>query len=310
MCLLTFCDLDSFSWLLLWWLLPFLLGILLGYLIWWPWKQKFDDSRKELGEREVKIIALEKELRECQAEQSQVSDEVIFLRAQIRELRGSLDQKQSKEQRSVGQGELSASKTTASIYSALDQGNLQIVEGIGPKMEAILKEKGIRSWAELGEKSVGDIQALLDSYGNKYRIIDPSTWPTQAGMAARGDWDALIAFQKEMSGSSVDDADRQSKVEKILVKLGVLRQWEKDDLEAIEGIGPKTDVLLRSKGIDSWERLSSTSVEQLQGILDDAGDQFRLSDPMTWPDQAKLAAQGRWKELEQLQDLLIGGKKA
>jgi hypothetical protein len=32
--------------------------------------------------------------------------------------------------------------------------------------------------------------------------------------------------------------------------------------------------------------------------------------PTTWPQQAKLAADGKWDELKKLQDELKGGKKA
>ena len=43
-------------------------------------------------------------------------------------------------------------------------------------------------------------------------------------------------------------------------------------------------------------------------ILDAAGPSFQIHDPGTWPAQARLADQGKWEELKQLQDELKGGK--
>jgi len=47
----------------------------------------------------------------------------------------------------------------------------------------------------------------------------------------------------------------------------------------------------------------------LKGILADAGKRYQMHDPTTWPDQASLAAEGKWEELKTLQDELDGGKK-
>jgi hypothetical protein len=52
------------------------------------------------------------------------------------------------------------------------------------------------------------------------------------------------------------------------------------------------------------ERPAETSVDRLQEILAEAGDRFRLHDPMTWPDQARLAVAGEWEPLKQLQEQL------
>ena len=40
-----------------------------------------------------------------------------------------------------------------------------------------------------------------------------------------------------------------------------------------------------------------------------AGERFQMHDPTSWPDQAKLAAEGRWDELKELQDILQGGRE-
>jgi predicted flap endonuclease-1-like 5' DNA nuclease len=80
-----------------------------------------------------------------------------------------------------------------------------------------------------------------------------------------------------------------------------------DDLKRIEGIGPKISDLFREAGITTFAQLADTEVDRLRQIVLDAG--IRIADPTTWPDQARLAAAGRWNELEALQDELKGGRR-
>jgi predicted flap endonuclease-1-like 5' DNA nuclease len=80
-----------------------------------------------------------------------------------------------------------------------------------------------------------------------------------------------------------------------------------DDLKHIEGIGPKISGLFREAGITTFAQLADTEVSWLRQIVLDAG--IRIADPTTWPDQARLAAAGRWDELEALQDELKGGRR-
>jgi large subunit ribosomal protein L21 len=82
---------------------------------------------------------------------------------------------------------------------------------------------------------------------------------------------------------------------------------ETDDLTKIEGIGPKVAKALNKAGIATFEALSNASVEDIQQILADAG--LKMMDPTTWPQQAKLAADGDWDGLMKLQDKLSGGRK-
>ncbi len=82
-----------------------------------------------------------------------------------------------------------------------------------------------------------------------------------------------------------------------------------DDLKKIEGIGPKIAEKLGAKGIDTFEKLAGASFDELKAILDEAGSRYRMHDPTTWPEQSKLAAEGKWEELDKLQDELKGGKK-
>jgi predicted flap endonuclease-1-like 5' DNA nuclease len=80
-----------------------------------------------------------------------------------------------------------------------------------------------------------------------------------------------------------------------------------DDLKRIEGIGPKISAILQAAGISTFAQLAATDAGRLQAILTAAGIS-RITDPSTWPDQARLAAAGDWVGLEAFQDGLKGGR--
>jgi len=82
---------------------------------------------------------------------------------------------------------------------------------------------------------------------------------------------------------------------------------EADDLRKIEGIGPKIAEIFNLAGISTFADLAGTSVEKLSEILTDAGSKYASKNPGTWPEQAKLAAEGNWDELKDLHEKLKGG---
>jgi hypothetical protein len=82
-----------------------------------------------------------------------------------------------------------------------------------------------------------------------------------------------------------------------------------DNLQRIEGIGPRISGLLQEAGITTFAQLAESGVDRLEQILSEAGLR-RLADPSTWPEQAGLAAAGDWDALARLQDELKGGRRA
>lgn len=87
------------------------------------------------------------------------------------------------------------------------------------------------------------------------------------------------------------------------------KKIKKDDLKIIEGIGPKIEELYHQAGIKTWLALSETPTPKSQTILDNAGENYAIHNPGTWARQAKLAYEGKWKELKEWQDTLDGGKE-
>jgi len=84
---------------------------------------------------------------------------------------------------------------------------------------------------------------------------------------------------------------------------------QRDDLKKIEGIGPKIQKLLNDDQIFTFVELAEVPLDRLKGILRRAGNRYKMHDPTSWADQAKLAADGRWQELDEFQDVLLGGRE-
>lgn len=80
-----------------------------------------------------------------------------------------------------------------------------------------------------------------------------------------------------------------------------------DDLKKIEGVGPKINELLNQAGINSFDDLAKAKKEYLHKIFEEAGPNYKLINPYSWPSQALLARDGKWDDLEEYQDYLIGG---
>lgn len=78
--------------------------------------------------------------------------------------------------------------------------DLKKIEGIGPKIASLLKEAGIVTFADLGKARQAILKEVLANAGKRYQMHDPKTWPKQAKLAAKGDWDALKKLQDELKG--------------------------------------------------------------------------------------------------------------
>jgi len=83
-----------------------------------------------------------------------------------------------------------------------------------------------------------------------------------------------------------------------------------DDLTIIEGVGPKIESILKDNGIFTFELLSRTPTDRIERMLANAGSQYRIHNPKTWPEQAALAHEKRFDELKAFQDGLLGGRDA
>jgi hypothetical protein len=119
-----------------------------------------------------------------------------------------------------------------------------------------------------------------------------------------GAFDGLKAKFPHLRG----DADLDVDLKAPDVALPTMIPQQPDNLKQIEGIGPKISQLLQDNGILTFAQLAETNPDRLWAILHEAGPRFQLASPESWPEQARLAADGAWDELRALQDRLIAGR--
>ena len=90
-----------------------------------------------------------------------------------------------------------AKEANAAFGQTITENDLKLVEGIGPKIEALFHNFGIKTWKDLSETPADKCQEVLDSGGKRYRIHDPASWPMQAKMAYEGHWEQLFEWQEK-----------------------------------------------------------------------------------------------------------------
>ncbi len=88
----------------------------------------------------------------------------------------------------------------AAGFSLKNADDLTIVEGIGPKINELFIDSGIKTFAQLAEQTVPQMRAILDKGGARFRIANPSTWAKQAKLASTNKWAELKKLQDEVSG--------------------------------------------------------------------------------------------------------------
>lgn len=94
-----------------------------------------------------------------------------------------------------------AEPESESARSTTDEAdNLRKLEGIGPKVAQLLNESGILTFEQLAQIEVDQLRTILEEAGPPFKGMDPASWPEQAALAAKEDWDALKTLQDELDG--------------------------------------------------------------------------------------------------------------
>ena len=112
--------------------------------------------------------------------------------------------------------------------------------------------------------------------------------------------------KEEVAPTKDAKAEEAPAKEKSPAKKAPAKKAAADDLKKIEGIGPKIAEVLGEAGVSTYKKLASMDRDAIKEILN-AVPTLKSKEPKTWPQQAKLAADGKWDELKVLQDELMGG---
>jgi len=81
----------------------------------------------------------------------------------------------------------------AKKYKNID--NLKIIEGVGPKIETLLNNAGIKSFWDMVHCGIPKLEKILHDAGPSYQMHNPKTWPDQAEMAMQERWSELKEYQ-------------------------------------------------------------------------------------------------------------------
>ena len=81
------------------------------------------------------------------------------------------------------------------IGRRLSTDDLQVINGIGPVIEGLLNGIGISTWSDLAAVDIEAVRSMLADAGSRFSRHDPSTWPLQARLLERGEWDAFLALE-------------------------------------------------------------------------------------------------------------------
>lgn len=192
----------------------------------------------------------------------------------------------------AGDGELVLGNDKTVLYDKIivadrDKDALTAIEGIGDFLEKKLNNIGVFSYEDIANWTPGRIDEVTGQIGYIPGRIEKDNWVGQAA----------LLLQKEQERSVPTASATHANEE------------QATDLKIIEGIGPKIESVLKDAGITDWSALAAAEPGRLKEILEDAGDQYRMHNPYTWPLQARLAAAGRWEEFNTYQEELKGGKE-
>ena len=209
---------------------------------------------------------------------------------------------------------------TAAARPEAEPDNLERIEGIGPRIATALQTAGITTYHAL---ALADEEQLRGALREAGLVFAPSlvTWSRQAALLAGGDEAAFHALTSQLvrgphrapdphpdpesgprdeaepeAGSGADPEDEDGPEDE-----------DEEDLERVEGIGPRIATALRKAGIRTYRQLADSDVPTLQAALDASGLRFAPSLP-TWPRQAALLADGDEDGFVALTNTLVAGR--
>ncbi|MFS4492569.1 hypothetical protein [Maribacter sp. 2308TA10-17] len=175
------------------WLIPLLVGAIcgiLGYLIGKGSSTTIDNSG-ELNAWKDKNAKLQADLDACNGKLKTASAAAV---AGAATTAASLTASAPAVETKIP---FDAAAAKAAMGKAIKEDDLKVVEGIGPKIEGMFHDGGIKTWKQLSETAVARCQEILDGGGERYKVHDPASWPMQAKMAYEGKWAELAKWQDE-----------------------------------------------------------------------------------------------------------------
>lgn len=193
-------------------IIPFLLGWLAAYIYY-----KVAALQQRRTELEADVKGLHTNVDKLTAEGTDLRVQLTQADAQLEDRKGTISKLRNdliivESERNLlrgapkeeGKGGKGAAKTHVEkiLFNGVNYqwDDLKIVEGIGPKIDGLLQDAGIKTWKALSETSETLLTQLLDDAGPRFQMHNPATWPEQARLADNSDWEGLEKYQEELKG--------------------------------------------------------------------------------------------------------------
>ena len=159
-------------------------------------KEQLADAKEAKGkaDAEAKEEAAEVVEKPALAETPEVSETP----AEVETVASSVEEEVAETVAEAPAAEVKEPKAKASKAKSTGD-DLKIIEGIGPKIEEILHEAGINSFAALAAKGAEEIREILLTHGSRFKMFDPTTWPEQSQLAADGKLEELEVLKKALN---------------------------------------------------------------------------------------------------------------
>jgi len=97
---------------------------------------------------------------------------------------------------------IDVSAARAAGFNMKHADDLSIVEGIGPKIEDLLRANGVEGFVQLAQLNADDLADILERGGPSFRFANPEHWPEQAALAVQNRWIDLKRRQRELIGAA------------------------------------------------------------------------------------------------------------
>ena len=300
-------------------------------------KEELDISHKQLSMTipQTEVDDLRKRLRSTEDERNRLNSEFLAQVGNISSLNTRLDnlQKEYKiyqEESSVTSEsrltELEALRDTLSNFknklTELGQQNKKLKEEIAQLIEAahstnievVVDNRNMDKVTTKRENTEG-VDVPIVFLNNSDTNLNFSTHRTHSRSVEDEDGESYIHAQIEIENELENDTqliDNQA-VAIVSTEHGAPENTEHEpapssssysidgvpeDLKVVEGIGPKIEVLLKESGIKGLKDLSIVPIENLKEILAKGGARYRLNDPTSWPEQARLLVNGEVDKLK------------
>jgi septation ring formation regulator EzrA len=180
-------------------LIAALIGFLIGYFLRKYKYLKFSEIEEEIKQLKNCCDKTKEEIIQLKKRCAQADEEISKLKSGLNEF---YLEKQALFSVPGGMPvvEFDADLAANALGYKFAENDLKIIEGIGEKIESILKASGIDTWVKLSHADPVKIkEILLEVGGPRYHMHEPKTWPKQALMAYTGKWDELKLYQDELN---------------------------------------------------------------------------------------------------------------